>query len=138
MSVYSKKRSDGTLAWYYDFGYNQVRYRGVGGATKTQARRTLDKVRSEVISGEFGFQIKVRNPRIEDFGEIYLERRKHLRMRRRDKFLVQNLVRYFKGKALSHSLLFPSLLILVFIQLQLSVTNQRRLPSPRLLTTTPQ
>ncbi len=43
MSVFFKNRKDGTTAWYYDFMYNNVRYRGVGGTTKTQALRVLDK-----------------------------------------------------------------------------------------------
>ena len=50
MSVFFKKRKDCTTAWYYDFMYNNVRYRGVGGTTKTQALRALDKKRSEVLS----------------------------------------------------------------------------------------
>lgn len=52
-SVYKKKRKDGTTAWYYDFGYQGKRYRAVGGATKTQALRTQEKVRSQVISGRY-------------------------------------------------------------------------------------
>lgn len=43
MSLFFKNRKDGTTAWYYDFMYNNVRYRGVGGTTKTQALRVLDK-----------------------------------------------------------------------------------------------
>ena len=88
MSVYSKKRKDGTRAWFYDFSHNKVRYRGVGGATKTQAIRTQDKIRTQVLNGEFELQREVRNPKIEEFAVTYLKRRKHLRMHRRDKFLV--------------------------------------------------
>jgi hypothetical protein len=50
MGVYSKKCEDGTAAWFYDFMYDGVRYRGVGGATKTQALRALEKARAKVLS----------------------------------------------------------------------------------------
>ena len=53
MSVYPKKRKDGTTAWYYYFCYQGKRYRAVGGATKTQALRVQEKVRSQVISGQY-------------------------------------------------------------------------------------
>ena len=75
MGVYSKKRTDGTTAWFFDFMHERVRYRGIGGATKTQALRALEKRRSEVLSGEFGLVNKVGNPKIEQFAEVYLKRR---------------------------------------------------------------
>ena len=50
MAVYSKKRKDGTTAWYYDFMINGVRYRGVGGVSKTQANRAQEKKRDIVLS----------------------------------------------------------------------------------------
>jgi hypothetical protein len=37
MAIYLKTRKDGSKAWYYDFMYNGVRYRGVGGTSRTQA-----------------------------------------------------------------------------------------------------
>jgi len=100
MGVYQKKRNDGTKAWYYDFMHNKVRYRAVGGTTKTQALRTLDKIRGKVLNGEYEIERHIRNPKIEEFAELYLERRKHLRSRRRDRFLVQNILKQFEGKAL--------------------------------------
>jgi hypothetical protein len=42
MSVYLEKK-DGTSAWCYDSMYKNVRHRSVGGATKTQALRALEK-----------------------------------------------------------------------------------------------
>jgi len=101
MGVYSKKRQDGTKAWYYDFMYNKVRYRGVGGVTKTQAQRTQDKIRSKVLNGEYELENKVRNPRIEVFAETYLKRRQYLRSRRRDACAVKHVLDQFSGRVLS-------------------------------------
>ena len=98
MAVYSKKRKDGTTAWYYDFMHDRVRYRGIGGATKTQALRALEKRRSEVLSGEFGLVTKVGNPKIEQFAEVYLKRRQHLRSHKRDDLSVRTLLKFFKGE----------------------------------------
>ncbi len=100
MSIYSKTRKDGTKAWLYDFMHNGIRYRGVGGATKTQSLRTLDKMRSDVLNKENGLVLKARNPKIEEFAETYLVGRKHLRYHKRDALSVRNLLRYFKGRKL--------------------------------------
>lgn len=89
MGVYSKKRNDGTTAWYYDFMHERVRYRGIGGATNTQALRALEKKRSEVLNGDFGLVNKVGNPKIEQFAEVYLKRRQHLRSHKRDDLSVR-------------------------------------------------
>ncbi len=62
MGVYQKKRNDGTKAWYYDFMHNRVRYRAVGGTTKTQALRALDNIRGKVLSGEYEIERQIRNP----------------------------------------------------------------------------
>lgn len=101
MGVYSKKRRDGTTAWYYDFMYNRVRYRGVGGTTKTQALRALEKARSNALEGDFGFVTRKRNPRFDDFVKNYLHRRKHLRSRRRDDLSARTLLKSFKNRVLS-------------------------------------
>ncbi len=93
MGVYQKKRHDGTKAWYYDFMHNKVRYRAVGGTTKTQAQRALDKKRADVLSGNFEIDTRVRNPKIEAFAEIFLERRQYLRSRKRDRLSVQHLLK---------------------------------------------
>ena len=100
MAVYSKIRNDGTTAWFYDFMHNRVRYRGIGGASKTQALRTLDKKRSEILSGEFGLAKKIGNPKIEKFTELYKQRREHLRSKERDVLSVKTLLKFFKGKYL--------------------------------------
>jgi len=100
MSVFFKIRKDGTSAWYYDFTYNKIRYRGVGGATKSQAMRTQEKIRDEVLTGEFGLATRVGNPPIEDFAKTYLERRKHIRSHKRDALSVRTLLKFFKGKVL--------------------------------------
>lgn len=100
MSIYTKKRKDGSTAWYYDFMYKGIRYREVGGATKTQALRTLEKKRSEVLNEEFELVTKIKNPRIEMFANTYLKRRKHLRSHKRDNLSFRTLLLYFKGKTL--------------------------------------
>ena len=101
MSVYQKKRRDGTTAWYFDFMHHGVRYRGVGGTTKSQAIRTLDKKRTEALNEEHGLMKKVSNPRIEDFAVTYLARRKHLRFHRRDDLSVRTLLKHFRGQNLT-------------------------------------
>ena len=100
MSIYKKQRKDGSTAWYFDFMHHGVRYRGVGGATKSQAIRTLDKKRTEVLNDEHGLIKKVSNPRIEDFSDTYLARRRHLRFHKRDALSVRTLLKYFKGQNL--------------------------------------
>ena len=101
MSVFFKKRKDGTSAWYYDFMHNGVRYRAVGGTTKTQALRVQEKVRNDLISEEFSLTSKLPTILIEKFAEIYLQRRQHLRSSKRDDLSVRTLLRYFKGKILT-------------------------------------
>ncbi len=100
MAIRTKKRKDGTTAWYYDFTINGIRYRGIGGTTKTQALRTQEKKRAEALDIANGLIQKVKNPKIEEFADIYLKRRQHLRFHKRDALSVRNLVRYFKGKNL--------------------------------------
>jgi integrase len=100
MSIYQKKRKDGSTAWYYDFMYNRVRYRGVGGTTRTQALRVQERKRSEVLDVDNGLANKVRNPKIESFAETYLERRKHMRFQKRDNLSTRTLLRYFRGRNL--------------------------------------
>lgn len=100
MSVFFKIRKDGTTAWFYDFTYNKIRYRGVGGATKSQAMRTQEKIRDEVLTGEFGLANRVGNPPIEDFAKTFLERRKHIRSHKRDALSARTLLKFFKGKVL--------------------------------------
>ena len=100
MSTYSKKRKDGTTAWYYDFMYNNIRYREVGGTTKTQAIRAQEKRRDKVISGEYDLEERLVNTKIDTFAETYLERRKHLRSHKRDDLSVRTLLKFFKGKIL--------------------------------------
>ena len=50
MGAYKKIRKDGSIAWYYNFSYRGKQYRALGGTTRTQALRTLEKVRTEVIN----------------------------------------------------------------------------------------
>jgi integrase len=101
MSVFSKKRKDSTSSWYYDFAYNGHRYRGVGGTTKTQALRAQEKIRTQVISGEYGLQQQISNPKIEVFARTFLHRREHLRSRLRDDLSVRTLLNVFAGRRLN-------------------------------------
>jgi len=100
MAIRTKKRKDGSTAWYYDFTINGVRYRGVGGTTRTQALRIQEKKRSEVLDETHNIVHKIGNPKIEIFAQDYLNRRKHLRFHKRDSVSAKNLLQFFKGKNL--------------------------------------
>lgn len=100
MSVYKRKRRNGTNIWYYDFVYEKVRYRDVGGTNRTQALRVQEKIRSKVISGTYDLEEKSGNIKIGNFAEIFLERRRHLKSHKRIKILVAHLLSYFKDKSL--------------------------------------
>jgi integrase len=95
MAVYSKKRKDGSLAWYYRFQYEGKEYRAVGGTTKTQAQRTQEKVRADLINGRFETNKKTKNPTFESFCEKFLERRRENRSHWRDVIFVKHLKEYF-------------------------------------------
>ncbi|MBN2001387.1 site-specific integrase, partial [candidate division KSB1 bacterium] len=82
------------------FMMDRIRYRGVGGATKTQALRTQEKIRNRVICGEYDLVQAAGRKKIEDFSEVYLSRRRHLKSRKRDELSVRILLRYFKGRSL--------------------------------------
>lgn len=101
MSVFKKKRQDGTSSWYYDFAHDGRRYRGVGGTTKTQALRAQEKTRTQVISVEYELQQQFSNPRIEEFARTFLHRREHLRSRLRDDLSVRALLNVFAGRRLN-------------------------------------
>lgn len=100
MSVYPKKRSDGTTAWYYYFCYQGKRYRAVGGATKTQALRTQEKVRSQVINGQYELENEIVDERINDFAKTFLERRQYLKSIKRDVTSVRHLLHFFNERTL--------------------------------------
>jgi integrase len=100
MAVYSKKKKDGTSTWFYDFMHNGVRYRGTGGVNKTQATRTMEKIRREVLNGEYELERKINNPRFEVYVKIYLADRKHMRSQKRDELSARTLLAFFKGKTL--------------------------------------
>lgn len=53
--------------------HDGVRYRGLGGTTKTRAQRTLEKIRSKVINEEFEIVEKPNNPKFEKFSETFLD-----------------------------------------------------------------
>lgn len=100
MGVFKRKRRDGTISWFFDFTYNKVRFRGVGGSTKTQALRTLDKVRDKVLSGQYEVVSKPNNPKFDDIKEKFLRRREHMRSWSRDDLSMRTLLKKFKGKTL--------------------------------------
>ncbi|MCI0565233.1 MAG: tyrosine-type recombinase/integrase, partial [Nitrososphaera sp.] len=100
MGVYSRKRNDGTAAWFFDFMHQGIRYRGVGGTTRTQALRALEKRRAKVLSGEHELETPS-NPKIDAFAEKFLERRQDHRSFNRDVILVRHILRRFRGRNLS-------------------------------------
>ena len=74
MSVYSKKRADGSTAWYIDFyDSNGSRIRRVGGATKSEAKRALERARSDKYQGKYDLVVKTQDPLISEFVNIFLE-----------------------------------------------------------------
>jgi integrase len=101
MAVYRKKRKDSTLAWFYDFSFKGIRYRGVGGSTRTHALRVLDKIRNQVYSGEFDLVTNISDPKIDDFAIRYLKCTQHLRSHRRIALSVKTLLSFLKGYNLS-------------------------------------
>ena len=101
MAVYSKKRKDGSTAWFYDFMLSGVRYRGVAGSTKTQAMRAQEKIRTKVLGGKYELENDIKNPKIEEFAKVYLQRREHIRSRKRDELSVKTLLSFFEGKYLA-------------------------------------
>jgi integrase len=103
MSVFFEIRKNGTKAWYYDFMYHRIRYRGVGGTSKTQALRALEKRRNEVMNEEFGIKIRPSIVLIQDFADKYLTRRTHMRSHKRDELSVRTLLKFFRNQTL-HSI----------------------------------
>lgn len=100
MSVYKKARKEGTIAWYYYFCHRGQRYRAVGGTTKTEALRTQEKVRSMVIMGEHNLLPNAKDSKFDDFSATYLQRRQHLRCRKRDSLSVRMLLNSFRDYTL--------------------------------------
>jgi len=98
MSVYSKKRNDGTRAWYYDFMYKGQKYYGRGGTTRSQALRTQEKIRTEVINGEYELKRNIGNPTLEEFSEKFLECITKHRSYKRYVIVVMHLNKFF-GKS---------------------------------------
>lgn len=80
--------------------YQGIRYRGIGGTTRTQALRAQEKKRSDVINEDHGLVVKAKNSRIELFATTYLQRRNHLRSHIRENLSVRTLLKTFKGKRL--------------------------------------
>lgn len=90
--------------WYVDFRFKKKRHREFGGWTKGQARNTLTKLRAELLDVARGFK----RPAAEDvlfetFGAevIELYSKPNKRSWTRDDLSLENLKRFFKGKALS-------------------------------------
>ena len=104
MGVYSKKRNDGSKAWYFDFQLQGKRYRAVGGTTKTEALRAQEKVRAEVLSGEYEFKSQIKNPTLEQFADKFLQRRIENRSYGRDVLFVKHLKRHFGNKRFMSSI----------------------------------
>ena len=100
MSAYRKVRKDGSSYWCYDIYFEGQRYRGYGGNTKTLATRAGEKLRSNLMSGEFDLETPQKITKIERFAETYLERNLHLRSYKRVDLSVRTLLKFFKGRTL--------------------------------------
>ncbi len=102
MGAYKKVRKNGSVAWYYNFSYNGKQYRAVGGTTKTQALRTLEKVRTEVINETYE-HAREQNTKLEEVSNEFLVSSKtEKKSWKRDVQLVNHLLKFFKGKLLIH------------------------------------
>jgi len=96
MSTFYKLKTDGTKSWYYCFVYHGKKYRGVGGTTKTQALRALDKVQAELIDGTFNITLhKPTNFTLSSFTTEFLNIRKHLKSHWREKIIAAHVLSYF-------------------------------------------
>jgi len=100
MSVRQKVRRDGSVAWQYDFMHDGIRYRGLGGATKTQALRVQEKIRNQVLNGEFELVEKVGSVQFDEFAKTYLKRRQHLKYKKRDALSTRMLLAVFSKRSL--------------------------------------
>jgi integrase len=100
MGAYKKIRTDGSIAWYYNFSYKGKQYRAVGGTTRTQAQRTLERVRTEVINETYE-HAREQNTKFEEVsGEFLVTSKTEKRSWKRDVQLVDHLIKFFKGKLL--------------------------------------
>ena len=105
MSTYYKIKKDGTRSWFYYFVYHGKKYRGVGGTTRTQATRVMDKVRAELIDGTFDVSLHNKAiPTLNSFITEYLDIRKHLKSAWREKIIAAHILSYF-GKTIRLDLL---------------------------------
>jgi integrase len=101
MGAYKKTRKDGSFAWYYDFTFKGIRYRGVGGSTKTMAVRTQEKIRDSVIAQEYSHVKDSKSPKFDAFTVKFLNRRKDKKSWNCDNQKVNNLLVFFKVKHLN-------------------------------------
>jgi integrase len=98
MGAYKKVRKDGTVAWYYNFSYRGRQYRAIGGTTKTQALRTLERVRTEVINETYQHSREM-SIKFNDASSEFLRMSKtNKRSWKRDEQLVGHLDKFFAGK----------------------------------------
>ncbi len=100
MSIYFETRKGGTKGWYYDFSHKGKRYRKLAGATKTDALRVQEKVRSQVLNEEYQLTNQKKDPRFEEFAGIYLLYRQHMRSIKRDELSIKHLKSFFKNRTL--------------------------------------
>jgi len=102
MAAYRKFRKNGSVVWYYNFSYKGKQYRAIGGTTKTQALRTLEKVRTEVINETYEHSREF-NIKFEEMSDMFLSISKtEKRSWRRDEQIVEHLLKSFKDKLLIH------------------------------------
>ena len=61
----------------------------------------MHKVKGEILNGKYDIIDKVQNISIQDFSDIFLEKREKLRSSKRDQLSVKTLLSYFKRKQLT-------------------------------------
>jgi integrase len=87
--------------WWYDFELHGRRHRDRAGRTKTEAQRAEHKARSEAMTSLQSIEAPNKQfIKIEDFADLYLKRRQHLRSRKRDVLSVRTLLKQFRGSLL--------------------------------------
>lgn len=90
--------------WYLDFTFDGKRYREFAGYTKTQAKNTLTKRRTERLNDKLGFTKSLKKPDVpfgkfaDEFLELYSKQNK--RSWRRDRSSLKNLKPFFKDQLL--------------------------------------
>ncbi len=58
MSIYAKRRQDGTTAWYYDLMFNKVRYQGVGGPQRRKRSEPWTRFEAKCLVANMNLKVE--------------------------------------------------------------------------------